>query len=567
MRILTFVSASACFLSAYAARIQFDAHIIPQITQELPIFSLGSPAVVPQTLLHQFINNTAPGAQLKSGNGGQYAHDGDRLVALVNETTGETKIFPSFGKLKPSEFINTNLAFEYMKNEQMFPRDDTNFVVTAGSSLLGSTYHNSSSPTPPMTYLAHAWVQRNVAAGNQQYPVCGEGSKASFGFAADGTVHSLSHLWKPAKHTGQTVSSITTDAVYQSINQQLESVTGAGFLTVHNVDVCFYDSGSNFLQPVYRFSATLDANSTNLTNIATAAIQGFIPLGASHPEAVPQLITSTPRPAPANPSPAQPTSNSTISRRQRFNVPIKVGRYIDRNLPGSNYNQWYLNSWNFLDGLRGSQNLFGFNLAEFIDSQYLWAYPYQFTSEKQSYVNNVHIADTEVHGNWHEFWTLYNTGDLVYLSDIPSSGYGPGAGGSLAYWILHSCEVIPTPTDYSAANQHEAWDVWWNVFNGLHAVVGYRTEMWIADTVMGPFGSAIGLGAAVVPTWLQTVHDDTQNYVPVQTDNENPNHIQEPYGRAAAIAVCGHEDDIVIDVENLGRPGCLTMWWYNNQGS
>jgi hypothetical protein len=46
----------------------------------------------------------------------------------------------------------------------------------------------------------------------------------------------------------------------------------------------------------------------------------------------------------------------------------------------------------------------------------------------------------------------------VYLSDIPSTGYGPGAGGSLAYWILHSCEVIPTPTDYSDADSQEAWD-------------------------------------------------------------------------------------------------------------
>src|SRR5208282_4790123 len=181
-------------------------------------------AVVPQTLLQQFICNTAPGVQLKRGNGGQYAQDGDRLVAFVNETTGDTRIFPTFRNLKPTNFTNTQPALEYMQNEQMFPKDDTNLIVTAGSSLLGSTHRNNSSPTPPMTYLTHVWVQRNITVGSQHYPVCGSGSKASFGFAADGTVHSLSYLWKPATHTGQTVNSITSDVVYQNINQQLESI-------------------------------------------------------------------------------------------------------------------------------------------------------------------------------------------------------------------------------------------------------------------------------------------------------------------------------------------------------
>lgn len=53
--------------------------------------------------------------------------------------------------------------------------------------------------------------------------------------------------------------------------------------------------------------------------------------------------------------------------------------------------------------------------------------------------------------------------------------------------------------------------------------------------------------------------------VPVKLHNENPNGINEPYGRAAAVAVCGHGDDLVTDIENLGRPGCLEMWWYDNK--
>ena len=81
--------------------------------------------------------------------------------------------------------------------------------------------------------------------------------------------------------------------------------------------------------------------------------------------------------------------------------------------------------------------------------------------------------------------------DLVNIdTDIPSggsNGYGGGAGasGDLAYWIIHSCEVLPTPADYSAENRRLAYDTWWDVFNGMHAVLSYRTQMFIADNAAG----------------------------------------------------------------------------------
>jgi hypothetical protein len=85
-----------------------------------------------------------------------------------------------------------------------------------------------------------------------------------------------------------------------------------------------------------------------------------------------------------------------------------------------------------------------------------------FLSEKDSFVNSVQIALTDVHGNWGLFSTRDNHDDLVFLSRIPSSGYGGGGGGSLAYWILHSCEVIPTQTDESTS-----FDVWWSILTAL----------------------------------------------------------------------------------------------------
>lgn len=193
--------------------------------------------------------------------------------------------------------------------------------------------------------------------------------------------------------------------------------------------------------------------------------------------------------------------------------------------------------------------------------------PYQFTTDKESYIDSVHIADIETHGGWNEFTTYEQSPDypyIVHLSDIPASGYGPGADGSLAYWILHSCEVIPTPTDFPGEPIQKAFNPWWPIFNGLHAVVGYRTEMTIADSVMGEFGSSIGLGAGFVSSWLMTVSGDSADYIPPIIYLDNFAGIDEPRGRAAVVAVCGHEDDIATDITDMGRPGCLTMWWYEN---
>ena len=541
---------------------------IPKVNGQLPVYSLGTPVRFPQSLLGSVLQQAAPGAQLHRLGEDQFAFAGDRLLALVNGTTGEAKVLPTLNNLTAAEDIDTRGVSRYADDEQLFPRDDTTHIIASGSALLGSTHPKDKRPSAPAAYLKHSWVQRRISAGDQDYPVCGPGSKASWGFGSNGQVHSLSYRWKRADHRGQNVQSIPTRTVAENILRQLDAANATGQFAVRKIDICFYDSGESFIQPVYRFTAVSVASS-NSSRVATATIHGYVPLAQHVFEPIPTLSTDTSRQ-----SPAYPSSSSlppTVQKAKRGGPQIRIGRYIDRNVwSNPHFSQWYVNSWNFLDHLQAASAssallLFGFGAgAQYLDSQYYWAYPSQFTSSKQSYIDSVHIADTEVHGNWHEFTTLYNALDYVQLSDIPSDGYGPGAGGSLAYWILHSCEVIPTPYDYSAANQDQAWAPWWTIFNGMHATVGYRTEMWIGDSVMPNFGSYIGLNAGFVSSWLNVVHDDTAAYVPVQTDNENPNGLQEPYGRAAAVAVCGHGDDIATNIDNLGRPGCLEMWWYDN---
>ena len=72
-----------------------------------------------------------------------------------------------------------------------------------------------------------------------------------------------------------------------------------------------------------------------------------------------------------------------------------------------------------MDSLKLAQ---AFGGIPFTDSQYFWAEPRLFTTEKDSFINSVQIALNEVHGNWWYFTTRDNADDGVSLTSIPASG-------------------------------------------------------------------------------------------------------------------------------------------------
>lgn len=555
---------TVAFLSIVSAN--FNPGIIPDYHTEFPIFTLTDTGVIHQDLIEKFVKASSPNATFSNDHktGARLGYDGDRLVSLADPASGETKIFPNLAYLPPfhahkCKFDNVH---KLLGDNGIFPKDDTTLEVFPGSTLLGSTVQRQDGIAEQhRAYLKHAVVQRNITAGGSAYPTCGPGSSASFGIGAGDQIYSVSYLWKRAINTSGKLKPVSRKDAYKIILQEIEKFEKSDSIVIDGVDICFYDSGKKYIQPVYRYWGRLYQNSPDILTPSPPGFTGYVSINPNQsPEPIPSLgdrpSGSTP------PSDIKPTSNNSLVRSidpdpelVKRRPALNVGRYINRN----DTDQWWINSNNFLMDLRTG------SVADFIDKQYYWAYPWEYTTQKNSYVNSVHIAESEQHGLWHEFVTNSNCCDRVKLSDIPEDGYGPGANGSLAYWIIHSCEVIPSPADFDPADFRKAFDPWWHIFNGLHAVLGYRTSMWIGDGVMPTFGKYIGLGAPVVFSWLQIVHDDTAHYKKDGMDYlYKTRGIYLPMGRASAMAVCGHEGDTVVNVENIGRPQCLIQFWYDN---
>ena len=535
---------------------------IPKFSDRFPFYTLGEPVAFPTDILQGFLKLAAPGAACNETHqiGSSLFYDGNRLAALYDNSTGQTSLWPRLESLASAGNINIpfDLFSKYLNDSRIFPPDDTNITAAAGFTLFGSK-NSSGSISPPRAYLADLAINRILNVRDRDYAICGPGAKGFFGYGSDGNILSLTHRWRPAKQSETTLESISSDRVTKDILDQL-SARNFSETTVNSIDFCFYDSGEKYIQPVYRFHAT----GKGPHDAAPFPFVGYVAAVSKPPEPLPSLKPPGAQSTPLKPNvsgtavpsltPSTPASNSTQvpSLRRRQEQSTTVGVYPINNaglvsiLCDADVDV-------FLQGLTDSKFTF---------AQNYWGEDFEYESEKNYFVNSVNLAYQCGHGNLHEFWADDDESS-VSIDDIGSGGgYGPGAGGSLSYWLIKACDVIPTITQYIdkfvASAAYEAWDVWWDVFDGIHVIAGFSTEAFTGDGIEEPVAHAIGLNAGIVMTWLTTVIRSSA-YYPLQP-YDDPNWGTQDYGRPAAIFPCGHGDDTVFMSDNLGKPNCLEMY-------
>lgn len=533
--------------------IQFTPDMIPLVIEPLPVFELGAAIVAPQGFVSDIVKNIDPSIELKTvgDDGISVAYVNNTLIAFVDKNTGVSKVFPLFQPLAPGEGLNDKakvIGDSLASNRSLFPIQDFEQVIALGPTTLSrSQSAGKGNATSPEDILAYVRLQRQVNG----YPVFGPETRAMIAVAADDSIRALSHRWRPASPSNESVVPYSRQEIADSILHQLSMAIRINEnITVDRVNVSYYE-GAKFLQPVYRFEATIIS-----TSLANNHLVGYVSIGEPT-EPLPTLedVLSTNLSLPIR------RDIQEIQLAPRQTIDVTVGLYVDRNSDAGWLDSAIL-FWTYLNFPVLVFPFFATGLT-FVDSQFLPANQPQYVSERNSYVNTVQIALTEGHGNWGRF-TTYDTDpnppNVVYLSDVGAAGgYGTNAGGSLVYWILHGCEIIPTQTD-----EPTSFDVWWGIFRGMRSAIGYRTEMLIADGATADLGLSVALNVPVVSAWFSSIAENPNYGQNDATYFDTNRQIFEPYGRASSVSDCGHVDDTATDLGNIPNPTYLCEHWFAN---
>lgn len=526
--------------------VMIDPESIRPARDILNVLKLGERTDAGAERVREVARSTAPDAEERRlGDSASGLYVGDRLVAYADPNDGESRNFPQLDLLTPAGGLDDRArraAGDLAEDERFIPRDATGHTILDPAVLSGSRGSRRRLGDVEQ-YLGFARIQRTV----RDLAVVGKGSRATATVSGDG-IEAVTHNWRAADVVEERPGDdIDRDRIARSIVESLEPIADEHDVRVDAVDLVYYDGDNDLIQPVYRFTASYrDLEGRREGDAAAGHLVGYVPVW----EELDRLPLTIERP---RIRPRQP--RAAVRPVRQVNKRPTIGRYVVREDNAG----WVTSANSFLSGLQTAGLFSGISP---INRQYYWAEPRLFLDENRQFVDAVQVALTEVHGNWGLFSTLRNDADFVRLSGIPADGYGGSAAqGALAYWILHSCAVIPTSIDATTT-----YDVWWNTFQGLHAALGYRTEMWINDEVTFRFAFFAGLGAPMVSNWLSTVIND-DSYWPVTTYVDSSNYSPArtlPFGRPSAVNVFGHADDTIFQTTPLPRPSILQQWWYGD---
>ncbi|MGA3159570.1 MAG: DUF6345 domain-containing protein [Terracidiphilus sp.] len=559
----------ACFLGlAFQpahAQVNFPVNMIPKIPATLPTVKLTAQAP-PEAFLRETL--TKKGVDLKliqplsrstliSAKTAPPQMVGvaeqNTLHAYWNQQTGEAEILPQLEKIKGIRFAGAGdthlaqavtLAQLTFARADFFPKDDTAFTVGAARPLVSTVAQlggGTSQPSETQLLLTYVPVTRTV----QGYKVFGSGSRAAIAVGPEGNIQGVVRRWKMGKLSTNLTERRTAAQIHDEIAKRLTPMTGTWDVSVQGVEIAYYDNGGEMMIPVIRATVKLHPHSSTGASAAVMASDDWLAIYLSYGGgSLPAELTPGAGPQPG----AAPKQVASIEKAEVPEGDPIVGMYVVRDAPaasaGSGESSGFVAEANgFWNGLQSSITGIMFTKA-----QYYWAQPWMYTSSEASFVNNVNVALTEGHGNHWLFTTKDAGDDVVHIDQIPASqGYGAANHGKLDFWIIHSCDVVPSAADVSN------WaGPWWNIFKGLHAVMGSRTEMMFdGGAVNTQVGQSIGNGAGVVPTWFNA----TMSYA--QSQNS-------ALDRPSAVMVCGHWGDTVFNPTPLPAATCLQNFWQPN---
>ena len=460
-------------------------------------------------------------------------YDGTRLVAYADWETGDSAVFPVLPAagptMAPIERL-TQAAQAVLGTSALIPRDATKSLLA--QPLFAGTLASGQRPGTRSTRLIFFPVARRVGV----FPVYGPGSRAALVLGPDGSLQGYIRSWRTAVLAGFLLTPRPAGDVLGSIQAQLATV-GAGLpVTLDSIALTYYDGNQSYLEPAYRFTASVHAG-----GVAVDHVIGYEPVAARELEPLPTLgptIAASSRSA----DPADRDSDGIA----RFVVQGPMPAWHQDSLA---FQQGVLSFWPRLQGLAGAPGKIGPSST-----------PAAFTTARNfaAYANTARVLESEAPGGQGHFITDRYTGGAVNVASLGALGGAGGKQAGLAFWVARTPSLIASPEDTTAPYRD-----WLPVFGGLHAVVGYRTELYANDGVAGPFGADLAMGAPVVSAWLLEGAATSAYRM-----GENPLYesssaavLQAPSGRVSTLSVCRHGGDTLADTGMVPRATCLQSWW------
>ena len=501
--------------AAQNSAIQFTAGV-PAIPARMQVYRLAPTRVPVEFLNEKLLAAKLPQLRTEGrslvARGTVGAADLDRVRVSADAVTGDTHFIPNLSQLV-SKTPRQALSIDRLQSAgraalidpRFIPRDVTTARVGNAITVMGGATARVGTAaarvrTAPRTVLTIVPAIR-YAAGFRVY---GRGSHAAVSLDNSGSVVGALRHWRTASAGQPVTASLTADQVRANITRQLSpTVAKPGTsATVDKIELAYYDANALYLSPVLRFQATITSSDKNVSN---TQIAGYVPIGTPR-EPIPDLAA-----APSGPRPGMtPLQAGGKPKGAMGAAPIagdiSLGEFANQDWTTSNAYLEMANS--FLSGLSsGVQPV----------SRTIWwtAYPWQVVGpQSKRWMNAVNVAYTEPHGDWLLNTTLSNCCQQWNVPNIGTGGnpgYGAAAGGVLATWFIMSCEVVPSMYDRQneaggSGNPYTAFDAWWPVFQGLHNVIGFRTEMQYPDDALNFwFGWDAARGGDVNAAWFDEV--------------------------------------------------------------
>jgi hypothetical protein len=445
--------------------------------------------------------------------------DRDKVRVFADPVSGDSHFIPNLLELAgPANLAKQvapgtalSVARTALTDIRFIPRDVTELRVSDAIPVMGNSISQGTAGSAATTQPKQVMIVVPAFRYAGGLLVYGTGSRALVSVANDQSITGALRRWRTAS-LGQKIKPVmTSEQVKADIVRQLTPYAKGGVrATVDKIALAYYDGNANYLQPVYRFEAVLSPPQKGASNIKIA---GYVPVGQVL-EPIPDLAAQPtgPKPSTSNAPPGAATRAAAQPMAQPGASVITLGEFVNQDWPSSSA---YLDmANNFLSGLDMGHF---FAPADPAFSRTLWwtAYPWQVNgAQSKQFMNAVNVAYTEPHGDWLLNTTKSNCCDLWYVQNIGTGGnpgFGAAAGGVLAWWLIMSCEVVPSA--YDRANEaggsgkgSTAFDVWWPVFQGMHGVLGFRTEMFYPDDALNfGFGFDAALGGDVNAAWFHEV--------------------------------------------------------------